>query len=59
MSIHLDIDEEQKIDIPDIRMVKDLEQMMKVVKEEMPDLPPFFEENRYGFRIKDEKVLVA
>ena len=45
--------------IPDIRKVKDLEQLISIVKDEMPDLPPFFEEQRDGFKIKDEKVLIA
>ena len=52
--MHLDVDEEQSMQIADIREVKDLDHMMAIVREGLPELPPYIEEeHRYCFKIKD------
>lgn len=32
---------------------------MAITKEKFPDLPPIFDEQRYGFIIKKDKILMA
>ena len=58
INVYLDSDKSQKFQIPNINDIDDLSEIMQLCKRNF-QLPPDFDESHYGFKTKQQHILLA